>query len=161
VTTPDDEDFVIDGQLCFALHEASRAITASYRPLLAGIGLTYTQYATLLVLWDRPDLPFKDLTQALGMDSATLSPLLKRMADNGLLERIRSTGDERTVQIRLTPAGAALREPARRVQAEVERATGLSRSDLTALRDQLHALTRRLRSVGTPDLARKGTPAAV
>jgi DNA-binding MarR family transcriptional regulator len=83
------------------------------------------------------------------------------MADNGLLERIRSTGDERTVQIRLTPAGAALREPARGVQAEVERATGLSRSDLTALRDQLHALTRRLRSVGTPDLAGQGTPAAV
>jgi DNA-binding MarR family transcriptional regulator len=146
----DDEDFVLGGQLCFALHDASRAMTAAYRPQLAAIGLTYTQYAVLLVLWDRPEVSFRELAAAMHMDSATLSPLLRRMADNGHLARSRSGVDERTVTITLSEAGADLRDPAQRVQAEVERATGLSRGELVALRDQLHALADRLRTAQQP-----------
>lgn len=140
------DDFVLEAQLCFALNDAARAITGRYRPLLAGIGLTYTQYAVLLVLWQRPTISLQELCRAVNMDSATLSPLLKRLADASLVERLRRPGDERELEVRLTAAGSALREPTRRVQAEVERATGLNRPDLEALRDQLHALASQLRS---------------
>lgn len=143
---PGGDTFVLDAQLCFALHDAARAIIGRYRPLLAKIGLTYTQYVVLLVLWQSPTVSLQQLSRAVTMDSATLSPLLKRLAQAGLITRTRRPGDEREVEIQLTAAGMALHEPARHVQAEVERATGLQRADLEALRDQLHTLARQLRS---------------
>ncbi|UQX87615.1 MarR family transcriptional regulator [Jatrophihabitans telluris] len=146
-----DETFVLEQQLCFALHDASRAMTAAYRPRLARIGLTYTQYALLLLLWEHGDVAFKDLSTAMHMDSATLSPLLRRMAEAGLVERLREPGgDERTVTVRLTKAGAALYKPARAVQAEVEVATGLARQHLEDLRQQLHDLAAQLREPVEP-----------
>ncbi len=139
-------DFVLDEQLCFALHTASRAMTGCYRPLLDGIGLTYSQYAVMLVLWEQDSIPLGTLCAALQLDTGTLSPLLKRLEAEGLLVRRRRVEDERTVQLTLTERGRELRGEAAAIQARVQDATGLSPADLARLRDDLHALAARLRA---------------
>src|SRR5438309_6436322 len=91
---------------CFALYAASRAVINAYRPLLDEVGLTYPQYLVLLVLWQRGAQPVKALGEALQLDSGTLSPLVKRLAAAGLVRRDRQAGDERSVLVSLTAAGA-------------------------------------------------------
>jgi MarR family transcriptional regulator, organic hydroperoxide resistance regulator len=146
-----ETDFVLDEQLCFALHSASRAMTNAYRDGLRELGLTYTQYAVLLLLWEHRSLPMGRLAERLHLDSATLTPLLKRMAGQRLVVRERSPDDERVVVVTCTPAGHALRERARVVQARVERATGLDGRELAALRADLHLLAARLRAHTSSD----------
>lgn len=107
----------LDHQVCFLLYAASRRMTAIYRPLLEGLGLTYPQYLVMLVLWERgtssvPSLAVGELGDRLQLDSGTLTPLLKRMQQQGLIERHRNPDDERQVRISLTPAGQALRQQA-------------------------------------------------
>ena len=128
-------------QVCFALYAASRAVTARYRPILDRYGLTYPQYVALLVLWERGEATVKDLGAALMLDSGTLSPLLKRLEAAGLVTRARDIGDERSVVVSLTEAGAALKERAAGVPAELARATGMSPAELASMRDTLAALT--------------------
>ena len=140
----------LDDQLCFALYSASRALTRAYAPLLAPLGLTYPQYLVLLVLWERDGLPVKDLGERLALDSGTLTPLLKRLAHQGLVERRRGADDERIVRIHLTPAGRAMRGKARRIPMELACRAGYDLASdratraLVRLRDELTALTRRL-----------------
>ncbi|NEA97961.1 MarR family transcriptional regulator [Streptomyces sp. SID13726] len=117
---------LLDDQLCFALYAASRAVTARYRPLLDELGLTYPQYLVLLVLWERDSISVRDLGTALQLESSTLSPLLKRLETAGLLSRERRPEDERSVAIRLTDAGASLRERARAVPPAIADAMGLT-----------------------------------
>ena len=131
----------LDKQVCFALYAASRAVTARYRPILDRFGLTYPQYVALLVLWERGETTVKDLGAALMLDSGTLSPLLKRLETAGLVRRRRDADDERSVVVALTKAGAALQIEAAGVPAELARATGMSPSELKALRETLAALT--------------------
>lgn len=133
---------LIDDQLCFALYAAQRAVTAAYRPLLADLGLTYPQYLTMLVLWERGEVPVKELAAALRLDYGTVSPLLKRLESAGLVRRERSAADERSVLLLLTEEGAALRERARRVPEELMRSTGLDAPEVARLRDELHRLAR-------------------
>jgi DNA-binding MarR family transcriptional regulator len=128
-------------QVCFALYAASRAVTARYRPILDRYGLTYPQYVALLVLWERGDTTVKDLGSALMLDSGTLSPLLKRLEAVGLVTRARNAGDERSVIVSLTNAGAALQKQAAGVPAELAHATGMSPAELATLRHTLAALT--------------------
>jgi DNA-binding MarR family transcriptional regulator len=137
--------FTLDGQLCFALHSATRAIMAGYRQGLDEIGLTYSQYLVMLVLWERGAVTVGVLGETLHMDSGTLSPLLKRLEGRGAITRRRRPDDERVVEVGTTPAGEALRGPARQVQAGVAEATGLTTDELAGLRDQLGALADRLR----------------
>jgi MarR family transcriptional regulator, organic hydroperoxide resistance regulator len=146
-------EFTLDDQLCFALHAASRAITGCYRPLLAQIGLTYSQYLVMLVLWESDASTVGELGQRLYLDSATLSPLVKRLEAQGLVVRGRRVGDERVVEVELTQAGRQLKGPAAEVQSRVERATGLSRPDLAALREDLNSLAGTLRGDRGPDEA--------
>jgi DNA-binding MarR family transcriptional regulator len=136
-------DLELRRQVCFALYAASRAVTDVYRPLLDELGLTYPQYLVLLVLWERdPDTPtVKDLGAALDLDSGTLSPLLKRLATAGLVNRRRSARDERVVEIELTPAGRAVRDRVAEVPRRVAAATGLTEAELVALRDTLTRIT--------------------
>lgn len=131
------------GQVCFALYAASRAVTDAYRPLLDQLGLTYPQYLVLIALGEQADEPSTvgQLGQALRLDSGTLSPLLKRLELAGLVSRTRRHGDERVVEVRLTPAGRALRARCTTVPARVAAATGLSADELVALRDTLTRLT--------------------
>jgi len=131
----------LDKQVCFALYAASRAATARYRPILDRFGLTYPQYVALLVLWERGETTVKDLGAALMLDSGTLSPLLKRLETAGLVRRRRDADDERSVVVSLTKAGGALQIEAAGVPAELARATGMSPSELKALRETLAALT--------------------
>src|SRR5262252_6227472 len=103
---------LLDDQLCFALYAASRAVTQRYRPLLDQLGVTYPQYLVMLILWENGAATIKRLADELQLDYGTLSPLLKRLAAAGLVERHRRDEDERSVEITLTQAGAELKERA-------------------------------------------------
>jgi DNA-binding MarR family transcriptional regulator len=105
----------LDEHLCFALYAASHAFTRAYAPLLAELGLTYPQYIVMIVLWERDDLSVKQLGERLSLDSGTLTPLLKRLEQSGLVSRHRDAGDERVVRVRLTSAGAKMEEKAQHI----------------------------------------------
>lgn len=137
----------LDTQLCFALYRASRALVRAYGPLLEPLGLTYPQYLALLVLWQEDDIAVKDLGVRLALDSATLTPLLKRLEQQGLLTRHRDPSDERVVRIRLSMQGRALKTKAKRVPENIACKAGFETSDtkevarLVRLREALHALS--------------------
>ena len=151
---PADDPLRLDRQLCFALYSASRALTRAYAPLLEPLGLTYPQYLTMLVLWEEEGISVKQLGARLGLDSATLTPLLKRLEQQGLVERTRDTTDERVVRLRLTRAGRALKAKARAVPADLTCRAGFdinnreSLAELKALRNALQALVARLERQG-------------
>ncbi|MEU8900585.1 MarR family transcriptional regulator [Nocardia sp. NPDC048505] len=136
----------LDEQLCFPLYAASRAMTSVYRSKLDQLGLTYPQYLVMLALWERDGRSVGELCTALSLDSGTLSPLLKRLQGAGLVERERSTADERRVEIRLTAPGRALRARAREIPNEMAAAAGLSMDEIVALRDTLRRMTEALTS---------------
>jgi DNA-binding MarR family transcriptional regulator len=136
-----NDPLALDRQICFALYAASRAVTNRYRPLLEPLGLTYPQYLVMLVLWERGAAPVKELGAALQLDSGTLSPLLKRLQAAGLVERRRSTADERQVLVEPTAAGRTLRERAASVPARIASATGLDLEALEALKRTLETVT--------------------
>ncbi|MFJ6432901.1 MarR family winged helix-turn-helix transcriptional regulator [Streptomyces sp. NPDC091416] len=131
----------LDQQICFSLNAASRAFGSVYRVLLKDLGLTYPQYLVMLVLWEHGELPVKALGQHLRLDSGTLSPLLKRLEAAGLVRRERSARDERSVQVRLTDEGSALRERALLVPRRIAAATGFGLDEISELRDRLDRLT--------------------
>ncbi|NUP58653.1 MAG: MarR family transcriptional regulator [Pseudarthrobacter sp.] len=131
----------LDRQVCFALYSASRAATAVYRPVLDELGLTYPQYLVMLVLWENDPRGVKELGEELGLDSGTLSPLLKRLEALGLVERKRSGEDERRVAIHLTSAGRSLSGPAAAIPQRLADAAGLSQGELEQLRITLGKLT--------------------
>ncbi|ROS52693.1 MarR family winged helix-turn-helix transcriptional regulator [Frigoribacterium sp. PhB24] len=137
---------VLDEQICFALYNASRAVTARYRDLLAPLGLTYPQYLVLLVLWQGGPTTVSELGHQLQLESGTLSPLLKRLETHGLLTRTRSVVDERTVDVALTGAGVALREQAAGFADQICGATGLELTDLQTLRADIAALAAAVRA---------------
>lgn len=100
----------LDNQLCFYLYAVSRKIVKTYTPFLKPLGITYTQYITLMVLWEEKEVKIKDLGERLYLDTGTLTPLLKKMEESGLLDRTRSKDDERVVNIKITKKGMELRE---------------------------------------------------
>src|SRR6185436_2992941 len=102
----------LDNQVCFPLYAAARAIMQAYQPLLAKLGLTYPQYLVMMVLWEEDGVSIKALGEKLYLDSGTLTPLLKRLQESGLLRRDRAAHDERVVELRLTAEGKRLRKQA-------------------------------------------------
>lgn len=142
-----DENLRLEHQLCVALHNATRAITGCYRPLLDEIGLTYSQYVVMLVLWEHDTVMLRELGIMLHLDSATLSPMMKRLERSGLVTRERGSDDERMLHVTITDAGRRLQQQASAAQTAVEQATGLERNTLVALRDQLNDISARTRSV--------------
>jgi MarR family transcriptional regulator, organic hydroperoxide resistance regulator len=129
------DPLALDQQVCFALAIASRAVIGLYRPLLEPMKLTHPQYLVMLALWERSPRSVKDLGTALYLDSATLSPLLKRLENLGYLTRERSESDERLLTVELTKTGRALRSEALKIPYAVVERLGI---DLADLRD-LHA----------------------
>lgn len=109
----------LDNQLCFPLYAAAREVVRQYHPHLAEIGLTYTQYITMMVLWEERQVSVKRLGQRLHLDSGTLTPVLKSLEQKGYITRTRSTADERVLVAALTDAGEALKEAAVEVPAKV------------------------------------------
>ncbi|MCX4713322.1 MarR family transcriptional regulator [Streptomyces fimicarius] len=138
---PDAELLRLDHQVCFSLHAASRAFGGFYRQALKDLGLTYSQYLVMLVLWEHGPQSVKAIGERLQLDSGTLSPLLKRLETAGLVRRERSREDERSVVIDLTDEGTRLREHALSVPRGVLAATGLSLDEVLGLQDVLGRLT--------------------
>ncbi|MEU6352057.1 MarR family transcriptional regulator [Streptomyces sp. NPDC047072] len=146
-TSPTTDWLRLDQQICFSLHAASRAFNGVYRVILKDLGLTYPQYLVMLVLWEHGDLPVKKLGEHLRLDSGTLSPLLKRLEAAGLVRRERSARDERSVEVRLTDSGTALREQALQVPRRIAAATGFDVTEIRELRTRLDELTARMDAV--------------
>lgn len=135
-----DVPLLLDQQFCFSLYSANLALNKVYRKLLSKLNLTYPQYLVMLVLWERDALTVSEIGDRLFLDSATLTPLLKRLESAGLLGRFRSAADERQVIIRLTEQGRSLRALAVTIPADVLCASSCSADELDALKRQLKNL---------------------
>lgn len=127
--------------LCFSVYSAAHAFGRAYKPHLDRLGLTYPQYLTMLVLWEADDLSVKAIGARLGLDSGTLTPLLKRLEASGLVTRRRDPADERSVRIALTDKGRALQDAAKAVPLAMACAIGRPEQDIERLRREMVALT--------------------
>lgn len=129
----DYEQLKLENQLCFPLYACSREIIRLYKPFLDEIGLTYTQYIVMMVLWERKLVTVKKLGGLLYLDSGTLTPLLKKMAAAGLLTRRRDKEDERSVLVELTEAGEQLRDRAAKIPGKIAACVPLNKEDASEL----------------------------
>ena len=130
----------LDDQLCFSIYAAGHAFTHFYKPLLAPLGLTYPQYLVLLTLWESDGLPLKRIGDRLRLDSGTLTPLLRRMEEAGLVTRSRDAEDERIVRVHLTPKGKRIEAKAAAFPQQIGAAASCSAGELNALRKLLFRL---------------------
>lgn len=135
-----DDILKLDNQICFAFYACSREITKLYRPILAELDLTYTQYITLLALWEQDHVSVKELGSRLLLDSGTLTPLLKKLQAMGLITRTRDKADERNLVIELTEQGHALREKAKCIPERLFADTPVDPEEIYALRNQIKSL---------------------
>ena len=106
------EQLKLENQICFPVYAASRLITREYQPYLDELGITYPQYLVLMVLWEHDPMPVNDIARKLILNTNTITPLLKRMQSQGIIERNRSVEDERKVIVSLTQKGKELKEKA-------------------------------------------------
>ncbi|RBO80252.1 MarR family winged helix-turn-helix transcriptional regulator [Marinomonas aquiplantarum] len=139
-----NDPLLLDNQLCFALYSTSLAMTQFYKEPLAKIGLTYPQYTIMLILWEQDGVSLKHIAQALGQKSGALTPVIKRMEGDGLVQRLRGVEDDRSLSIALTEKGRALREQGLEVNRCVAEACGIEMQEVIALRDQLNRLKAKL-----------------
>lgn len=130
----------LDHQLCFALYKATNAITHTYRAPLAALGLTYPQYLVMLAMWEDGEQTVGGLAQRLELDASTLTPLLRRMENAGLVHRQRDPANQRSVRVTLTERGRSLEAPAAAIQQRVACATRLDDTEFEQLRRRLHQL---------------------
>jgi DNA-binding MarR family transcriptional regulator len=145
LTAREIDPLALEHQVCFALATTNRAVLAVYRPLLEPLGLTHPQYLVMLALWDHRKastespsaLSVKQIATALQMDSATLSPMLKRLEGLGLIRRAKNATDERTTDVMLTEGGIALRERALEIPPAVVARLGVELAELENLHEVL------------------------
>jgi MarR family transcriptional regulator, organic hydroperoxide resistance regulator len=145
LTASEIDPLALEQQVCFALSITNRAVLAVYRPLLEPLGLTHPQYLVMLTLWDhrkassgqRKPLSVKEIAGMLQMDSATLSPMLKRLEALGLITRTRNALDERSTDVNLTKSGAALRRRALEIPPAVVARLGVDMGELQHLHEVL------------------------
>lgn len=137
---PPRDPLALDAQLCFPVYASQQRIASAYRELLAPLSLTYPQYLVMLVLWEGDGLLVSEIGDRLHLDSGTLSPLLKRMAGAGLVERRRDDADERRVRVHLTGEGAGMRRRAEGIPAELFGRLGLTIDEAIQLRGLLSKL---------------------
>jgi MarR family transcriptional regulator, organic hydroperoxide resistance regulator len=142
--TNQNELLKLENQLCFSIYACSREMTKMYRPILDKLSLTYPQYLVLLVLWEKKSVSVKELGQELFLDSGTLTPLLKRLEEVSLVNRIRSKEDERRVEITLTEKGLALKAEAIQVPHYMLENSGLAREEFESLNHEFKKLLGRL-----------------
>ncbi|WP_454848565.1 MarR family winged helix-turn-helix transcriptional regulator [Rhizobium binxianense] len=139
-----EEEKRLDRQLCFAVYATAHAFTRAYKPILDKVGLTYPQYLVMLVLWERAELPVKTIGEQLGLDSGTLSPLLKRLEQNGLIRRTRDMRDERQVIVSLAPEGEAMRSEVDAIMTAIGGAAGCTLEEMAGMREMLQRLRKSL-----------------
>ena len=130
----------LENQLCFPLYAASREIIKKYKPFLDDLDLTYTQYITLMLLWEQKTMTVKELGDRLYLDSGTLTPLLKKLESKKLLTRVRSTQDERNLNVTITDEGEALRDRAVLIPEKIVNGLGLASEETTLLYRLLYKL---------------------
>ena len=140
MTEQDRNALKLENQLCFPLYACSREVIKRYHPFLDAIGLTYTQYVTMLVLWEERAMSVKALGERLYLDSGTLTPVLKSLEQKGCITRTRSKEDERVLIASLTDEGAALMEPAAEIPKQMSTCISLNPEDAIALYTLLYKL---------------------
>lgn len=138
--SPQDNDLLLEHQLCFALTVASRSVVGAYKPVLEKLKLTHPQYLVMLCLWESSPRTVRNISDALAQEPATISPLLRRLEVSGLISRRRVDGNERALAVDLTPAGAALREEALKVPGTMMERLGLTRSQVGELHTAMMGL---------------------
>ena len=134
------ESLKLGKQLCFPLYACSREMIKLYKPYLDELGLTYTQYITLMVLWEHKAMTVKALGQELYLDSGTLTPLLKKLEEKGLVTRRRSDLDERNLIVTITELGESMRDRALHIPEEMAKCVNLPKEDIRDLYRMLHQL---------------------
>ena len=134
------EALKLENQLCFPLYACAREVVKRYKPFLDDIDLTYTQYVTMMVLWEKPSVTSKEIGERLHLDSGTLTPVIKKLAEKGLVTRARSAEDERNLVVALTDAGLALRDRAACIPGQMGKCICLSPEDAQALYRILYQL---------------------
>ncbi len=132
------DNLKLENQLCFPLYACAKEVTRRYKPFLDEIDLTYTQYITMMVMWERKELNVKELGECLYLDSGTLTPLLKRLEQKGLLTRERSKEDERTLIVRITEEGENLKKLAADIPNEMQGCIHLSQEEAKVLYSLLY-----------------------
>ncbi|AVA20756.1 MULTISPECIES: MarR family transcriptional regulator [unclassified Rhizobium] len=135
-----DEEKRLERQLCFAVYATAHAFNRAYKPILDRVGLTYPQYLVMLVLWEKGCLSVKTIGEQLDLDSGTLSPLLKRLEQAGLIGRVRDPKDERQVIVSLTEKGAGMKCQVSMIMAAIGQAVGCDMNEMASLRDRLQRL---------------------
>lgn len=130
----------LENQLCFPLYACAKEIVKAYKPYLDELDLTYTQYITMMVMWEHKELRVKEVGEKLFLDSSTLTPLLKRLEEKGYIARRRSETDERDVFVRITEAGEALKEKAVTVPGRLAACVDLEPQKATALYQTLYEI---------------------
>lgn len=130
---PGEDALLLSNQLCFPLYAAARKVIRLYTPILDELGLTYTQYITMLALWEEDGLAVKELGNRLYLDSGTLTPLLKKLEKQKLVERRRDLADERNVSVFLTKNGKAMKKQALSVPLKVASCIRLELKDAIEL----------------------------
>ena len=138
------EGLQLDNQLCFPLYAASKEVIKKYRPFLDKIGLTYTQYITMMVMWEHQKMNVKDLGVELFLDSGTLTPVLKELETKGYLKRERSSVDERVLLVSLTPNGEKLKDRAVSIPKTVATMLKLDQKEALELYRILYKILRNL-----------------
>ncbi|MER2133817.1 MAG: MarR family transcriptional regulator [Arthrobacter sp.] len=137
---PVDDDLLLEHQLCFALSVASRSVVGAYRPVLEDLGVTHPQYLVLLALWEQSPRTVRNLSDALLMEPATLSPMLKRMESAGLISRNRAPDNDRALAVDLTERGRSLRRKALAVPGAMMERLKLSREEVLELNAAMQRL---------------------
>ena len=128
----------LENQLCFPLYAAARDVVKHYKPHLDKLGITYTQYITLMVLWEQESASVKQLGQRLHLDSGTLTPLCKKLESKGLVERVRDKRDERNVIVKLTAEGRAMEKEAAKIPNEMSACVPLTKEEASTLYSLLY-----------------------
>lgn len=134
----------LENQLCFPLYACSKEIVRLYAPYLDAIGLTYTQYIAMMVMWDHKGITAKQMGQILFLDSGTLTPVLKRLEEKELITRCRAKEDERNLWVCITPKGDALKEQVRDIPMLIAKQVGMTQEEASQLHKLLHKLLQHL-----------------
>ena len=134
------DNLKLENQLCFPLYVTSKEIVRKYTPLLNKYDLTYTQYITMMVLWDKKEINVKELGEILFLDSGTLTPLLRKLEDKGFVTRSRSSIDERNLIIKITDSGLELRNKCRDIPECVSKCLSLNKDEAIMLYNTLYKI---------------------
>jgi MarR family transcriptional regulator, organic hydroperoxide resistance regulator len=138
------EQLKLENQICFLLYAASREMTKQYKPILEDLDVTYPQYLVLLLLWEHESLTVKGMGEKLFLDSGTLTPMLKRMEEQGLLVRERSDEDQRSVSVKLTSEGQKLKQKAAGIPERILSLAGSTEEENKVLKSSLLRLLNNL-----------------